>query len=66
MGKRNCISQFKTALEQPAFVMDKYLGLLQIMSEEAEKYFAGDKSTEEVAEAIQPRANIYLAEKQEG
>lgn len=37
-------------------------GVFQIISEEGQAYFAGDKDTEETARLIQNRASIYLPE----
>ena len=36
--------------------------ITQIISEELEPFFAGDRSAEDTAEIIQKRASIYLAE----
>lgn len=37
--------------------------LIDIMKEEAEKYFSGDRNMEDTVDVIQSRANIFLAEK---
>ena len=37
-------------------------GIKAIIQEEAQAYFAGDRTVEECAELIQNRASIYLAE----
>jgi len=56
------LEQFAALLQQDAVVMGKYPQLIQIMREEAEKYFAGDRSAEEAAKMTQSRATIYMAE----
>lgn len=43
-------------------IMNKYPEIVEIMQEEAAKYFAGDRSAEEAAAMTQSRASIYLAE----
>ena len=43
-------------------VSGKYPQLIQIMREEATKFFSGDKSAEDVAKMTQSRAQIYLSE----
>lgn len=40
----------------------RYDGIFQIIREEGQAYFAGDRSTEETARLIQNRAKIYLSE----
>lgn len=40
----------------------RHPALIQIMQEEAAKYFAGDKSLDETAAVTQSRARLYLAE----
>lgn len=44
-------------------LLDAYPDIIQIMKEEAAKFFAGDRSADKTAEVIQGRANIVLAEK---
>ena len=56
------LDQFAALLQQDAVVMGKYPQLIQIMREEAEKYFAGDRSAEEAAKMTQSRSAIYMAE----
>ena len=36
--------------------------ILKIVTEQAEAFFAGDKTAEEVAKLIQSKANIYVNE----
>jgi ABC-type glycerol-3-phosphate transport system substrate-binding protein len=38
-------------------------GMIDIIMDEAQAYFAGDKTAEQAAENIQSRVSIYLAEK---
>ncbi len=45
-----------------AGMVGKHPELIQIMKEEATKYFAGDKTAEEAAAMTQSRAQLYLAE----
>ena len=45
-----------------AGVVGKHPELIQIMKEEATKYFAGEKTAEEAATMTQSRAQLYLAE----
>jgi len=45
-----------------AGMVGKHPELIQIMKEEAVKYFAGDKSVDETAAITQSRAQLYLAE----
>lgn len=54
--------QFDSLLKQNAMVIGKYGQIVQIMREEAEKFFAGDRSAEETAKMTQSRASIYMAE----
>lgn len=56
------VEQLQKLLNTPAVVMDRYPGLLQIINEEAEKFFAGARTAEEAASTTQSRAAIYVAE----
>lgn len=56
-------SQLRAMLETPARLSGQPEGLLAIMTEEAEKVFAGDKTPEEAAALTQSRADIFLAER---
>ena len=57
------VEQLQKLLNTPAVVMDRYPGLMKIMNEEAEKFFAGVRTAEETAAATQFRAAIYVAER---
>lgn len=58
-----CIEQFNRALNAEGIINNKYPGLLEIMTEEAEKFFSGQNTAEEVARITQSRAELYLAER---
>lgn len=55
--------ELRTLVANTHVLLDAYPDIIQIMQEEAEKFFAGDKSAVKTAESIQSRASIVLAEK---
>ena len=57
------IQEFKDYINGASMVSTTYdSDLMDIVTEEAEAFFAGDKSVDEVADLIQSRASIYLGE----
>lgn len=57
------VQEFKDYINNASRVMTTYdSDLMDIVTEEAEAFFAGDKSVDETADLIQSRASIYLGE----
>jgi len=57
------VQQLRNLIDRTDTVMDAYPDLIEIMVQESEKYFAGERNAEETAAATQSRANIAVAEK---
>lgn len=55
--------EIRSLIESTYCALDQYPPLIEIMKEEATKYFCGDRSVEETAQVTQSRADIYLAER---
>lgn len=54
--------EIETLIKSTYVALDQYPPLIEIMKEEAAKYFCGDRDIEETVQITQSRANIYLAE----
>ncbi len=56
------VEQIRNLVENAANVFEYDTAILNIIQEEAQPYFAGQKSIEQVAEIIQNRIQLYLSE----
>lgn len=56
------VENFQALLSSIHAVVDRYPELMQILTEEAQRFFAGDRSAQEAA-ATQSRASILMAER---
>lgn len=54
--------EITTLIETTHCALDQYSSLIEIMKEEAVKFFCGDRNIEETVQITQSRANIYLSE----
>lgn len=57
-------TELERIIEKTDHLYRVYLELKDIVMEEAEAYFSGDKTAEETARLIQNRASIYLSERE--
>ncbi len=60
---RYSVQQLRSLIERTDTVLNAYPDIIEIMVQESEKYFAGERSAEETAAATQSRASIAAAEK---
>ena len=56
------VQQIRDLIESTTKVADYNQEILDIVSEQAAPFFAGQKSAEEVARLVQSKANIYVNE----
>jgi len=56
------VDKIKSLIEQATNIFEYDTEIMSIIEEEAAYYFAGQKSIEEVAEIVQNRVSLYLAE----
>ena len=56
-------AELTNVLNGTSILLDEYPSVIQVMKEEADKFFAGAKNVEETVSAIQSRVNIIMAEK---
>lgn len=57
------VQELRELVDSTRVLLDEYPDIIQIMKEEAAKFFAGDKTAAQTAEAIQSRVNIVLSER---
>ncbi len=58
----NQIKIYKSILDNTYDIQNFYTPIIEIVIEESDAYFKGDKSVDEVSEIIQSRSQIYLSE----
>lgn len=54
--------RLRNLIEETHFLPEKYPEITQILNEEVQKFFAGDRSAEDTASIIQSRVSIFLSE----
>lgn len=54
--------RLRQLIEETRFLPEKYPEIIQIMDEEVQKLFAGDRNAEDTASVIQSRVSIFLSE----
>lgn len=62
MYSTEIVNQAISLVEEATTVTEDYSPIPYIVVEEAQAYFSGDKSAEDVAKIIQSRISIYLSE----